>query len=82
MKQDLVKKEILEIIGNLAKIPPDKIDPGRNFALMGLDSFLMIEIIFVIERHYSIEIPQDSFGQIKNINDIITVVKRVKRKTK
>jgi acyl carrier protein len=81
MKQDLVKKEILEMIGNVAKISSDQIDPKKDFALMGLDSFLMIEIIFVIERHYNIEIPQDSFGQIKNISDIITVVKRIKKKT-
>ena len=75
-----IKKDVLETIGHLTKIAPEEIDLEKNFAQTGLDSLIMVEIIFAFERKYEIDIPQESFSQIQTINDLIVLIKKTIKK--
>lgn len=72
-----IKKEIVEIISNLGKIPKEKIDPKEHFAAAGLDSFIIVEIIFAIENKFEIDIPQDSLANVQNVEGLVELTKQL-----
>ncbi len=75
--EEKIKKEIVEIISNLGKIPKERIDLKEHFTSAGLDSFTIIEIIFAIENKFEIDIPQDSLANIQNVGQLIELTKQL-----
>ncbi|MDD5583920.1 MAG: acyl carrier protein [Candidatus Omnitrophica bacterium] len=77
-----IRKEVLEIVSNLAKLPKEKIEKYNkdDFNELGLDSFTLVEIDFSIENTFDIDIPQDSLPGIKNFNDLVTLIQTLVKK--
>lgn len=77
-----VKAELIEIISNLSKIPKENIEKynDRSFAELGIDSFLLVEIIFAIENKFEIDIPQDSLATIKSLDDLTALIQKLSKK--
>ncbi|MGW0711226.1 beta-ketoacyl reductase [Streptomyces sp. NPDC002643] len=54
---------IVDVIrGHLARIlscAPDKIDPERSFAMMGVDSLIALEVLFIVEREFAVRLGLD-----------------------
>ncbi|MCK9573108.1 MAG: acyl carrier protein [Candidatus Omnitrophica bacterium] len=76
------RKEIINIISKLAKIAEETIDKnsGMHFTESGIDSFALVEIIFEIENKFNINIPQDSLVTIKSVDDLVKLVKVLRKK--
>jgi acyl carrier protein len=75
-----IKKDVIEIISNLSKIPKERIDLKEHFTAAGLDSFTIVEIIFAIENKFEIDIPQDSLSGIQNVGELIELIKQLLEK--
>jgi acyl carrier protein len=77
-----IKKEIVEIVSNLSKIPKEKIEKcnSENFADLGMDSFALVEIVFAIENTFDINIPQDSLAKVKNLDDLTALIEQLLKK--
>lgn len=54
---------IIDVIrGHLARIlsrAPEKIDPESSFAMMGVDSLIALEVLFIVEREFAVRLGLD-----------------------
>jgi acyl carrier protein len=41
---------------------------------LGVDSLMAIELMVALDKEYKIDIPEDKFRSIKNVNDAVDVV--------
>jgi len=79
MTEDL-EKEIKSLVAKVIKIPEEKIDPQANlFRDLGVDSLLGIEIFAALDKKYGITVPEDKLRGINTLNDIIALVKELKK---
>ena len=75
--QEDVKKEVIETISNLTKIPLQDIDPTINFRDAGLDSFALVEVVFAIENKYDITFPQEGLLDITTVNQFVVFIEKI-----
>lgn len=52
-----VLTDLVRVLGDILRIKPEKIDPGRTFQSMGLDSLLIVEFVAVVNAHYGLRMP-------------------------
>jgi acyl carrier protein len=77
---DNIEKEIKALVSKVIKIPEDKIDPNADlFKDLGVDSLLGVEIFATLDKKYNIDIPEQKLIKIKSLNDIIDIVREVKK---
>lgn len=76
------RKEIINIISKLTKISEDTISKNSNvhFTESGIDSFALVEIVFEIENKFDVSIPQDSLISVKNVDDLVKLVAKLRNK--
>ena len=77
MSADLTRSNILE---RLRTVVPDKIDidptlmvPEARLEDIGLDSFTLIELVFLAEEEFHIRIPLDDLRPV-TVNDVIEII--------
>ena len=71
-----------EILSNLRRIAPQHIaidpetlKPEARLADIGIDSFALIELIFVVEEKFNIRIPLEGITA-ETVDDVVSVVER------
>ncbi|MHB8666570.1 MAG: acyl carrier protein [Burkholderiales bacterium] len=64
--------EIVQLIHDKFGVEPDVLDPTTALTEFGLDSLTLVELIFAIEEHFGIEIPDHA--DIKNLKDLATLI--------
>jgi amino acid adenylation domain-containing protein len=64
-----IRRRIREIIGKALRMPPEAINPNRDFIDMGADSLVLIESIQAIRKLYGIRLAvRDIFEKLTNID--------------
>jgi acyl carrier protein len=43
---------------------------------LGVDSLMAMEVMVTVDKKFKIDIPEDEFSQIKNVNDAVATVMR------
>lgn len=80
MVNDQLSKEIKSLVAKVIKIPEEKINPNANlFTDLGVDSLLGVEIFAALDKKYGIEVPEDKLRSINTLNDIIELVRTLRR---
>lgn len=79
---DSVDSEIFGILAKHTELQDDEITPDTRLDSIGVDSLLMVEIIFDLEEHFDISIPDPDFvgeqgSQFKTAADVVKSVKEV-----
>lgn len=80
---DSIDNEIIGILAKHTQLENDKITPDTRLDSIGVDSLLMVEIIFDLEEHFDISIPDPDFvgeqsqQQFKTAADVVRSVKEV-----
>jgi acyl carrier protein len=79
---DSIDNEIFGILAKHTQLENDKITPDTRLDSIGVDSLLMVEIIFDLEEHFDISIPDPDFvgeqsQQFKTAADVVRNVKEV-----
>jgi acyl carrier protein len=71
-----------EILQRLKKVIPEKVDvdagqlePDAKLADIGIDSFSLIELVFVAEEEFGIKIPIEGL-QVTTVGDVLAVIER------
>lgn len=75
---DLINKinNIIAKKGFKLKITKDNLDkPFKDF---DIDSISLMMIILDIENSFSIQLPDDELMKIKNANDLLDIIKKIK----
>jgi len=80
MTNDKLEKEIKSLVAKVIKIPEEKIDLKANlFTDLGVDSLLGVEIFAALDQKYHIDIPEDKLREIQTLEDVINLVRQLKK---
>ena len=71
MSEETTKK-VIDIISKQLEIEPDKIKPETNLKDdLNLDSLDMIEVVYEVEDHFDVQIPEDSIKDIQTFQQVV-----------
>ena len=70
---DQVAAEIQAMMAKSFELAPEKVQPGAELELLGVDSLAAIEFMFELEDHFKIRLA-DERAPIKTVQDVIDVV--------
>jgi acyl carrier protein len=72
-----VRAEVKKMIAEVTEREPEEITDTALFAEeLGVDSLMAMEVMVAVDKKYKINIPEDEFATIKNVNDTVAVVLR------
>lgn len=69
-----IEQTLLDIVRREKNISTDTISPLTMLADAGVDSLDALTILFAIEEHFKISIPDDRARSIKTFGDMVDVV--------
>jgi acyl carrier protein len=74
---DDVRKEVRRLVAEITERSPEEVSDTALFLEdLGIDSLMAIEMLVAVDKKYRIQIPEEEFGTIKNVNDAVGVVLR------
>ena len=74
---DDIRNEVRKLVAEITEREPQEVsDTAQFIEEMGIDSLMAIEILVAVDKKYKIEIPEEEFGKIRNVNDAVEVVQR------
>ena len=72
-----IRDEVKKLIAEVTEREPEEITDTALFAEeLGVDSLMAMEVMVAVDKKYKINIPEDEFAKIKNVNDTVVVVQR------
>ena len=72
-----IRKEVRRLVAEITERGPEEISDTALFVEdLGIDSLMAIEMLVAVDKKYRIQIPEEEFGQIKNVNDAVEIVQR------
>jgi len=69
-----ISEKLVTIVRQEKNIPEDMLQPATLLADAGIDSLDSLTILFAIEEHFKISIPDDRARAIRTFGDLIDVV--------
>ena len=70
-----IRAEVKRLIAEVTEREPDEITDTALFAdELGVDSLMAMEVMVAVDKKYKINIPEDEFATIKNVNDTVAIV--------
>ena len=74
---DEIRKQVRILIAEITEREPDEVSDTALFVDdLGIDSLMAIEMLVAVDKKYKIEISEEEFGKIKNVNDAVEAVQR------
>jgi acyl carrier protein len=74
---DDVETLVFELLSKRAKVVHPSISRSVSLAELGIDSLGGLELIFALEDHFKISIPDDTTQEVKTAGDIIDAIHRL-----
>jgi acyl carrier protein len=79
---DSFENIVLDVLANHAQLDRDKVTASTPLDNIGVDSLLMVEIIFDLEEKFDISIPDPDFigqqgPQFKTAGDVVRIAKEI-----
>jgi acyl carrier protein len=73
-----MEQTLREIVAKVAETTPD-FDANASFReKLNVDSVRALEIVFEIERVFSIQVPEDRYAEVKNFNNLLSLIASIK----
>lgn len=69
-----IEQQLIEIVRKEKDIPADKLQADAQLAEAGIDSLDSLTILFAIEEHFRISIPDTAARGMKTFGDMVDVV--------
>ena len=67
-----ISESVKEIFQKTLKVDPAKIEPGTNLKDdLNLDSLDMIEVVYEVEDHFDVQIPEESIKDIQTFQQVV-----------
>jgi len=74
---DAIRQKVRELVAEITERSPEEIADTALFTEdLGIDSLMAIEMLVAVDKKYKIQIPEEEFGKIKNVNDAVEIVHR------
>jgi len=76
-----VSDSVLNILAKHTELERNKVTPDTPLQLSGVDSLMMVEIIFDLEEHFDISIPDEMLGmqnqKLDTAADVVLLVEEL-----
>ena len=67
-----ISESVKEIFQKTLKVEPDKLKPETVLKDdLNLDSLDMIEVVYEVEDHFDVQIPEDSIKEIRTFQQVV-----------
>lgn len=74
LSRDAILARLREILPHRIDVDPALLVPDAALADIGIDSFALIELVFLAEDAYGIKIPMEGL-KVRTLGDVLDVVK-------
>jgi acyl carrier protein len=75
---DDIRNEVRRLVAEITEREPSEISDSAHFVdELGIDSLMAIEMMVAVDKKYKVEISEEEFGKIKNVNDAVELVQRL-----
>jgi len=72
-----IRNEVRKLVAEITEREPDEVSDTAEFVEeLGIDSLMAIEMLVAVDKKYKIEISEEEFAKIKNVNDAVAAVQR------
>jgi acyl carrier protein len=72
-----VRSEIKNLIAVVTERDAEEVSDTALFVDdLGVDSLMAMEVMVTVDKKFKIDIPEEEFSQIKNVNDAVATVMR------
>jgi len=74
---DKVREEVRNRVAELTEADPSGVSDTADFIEeLGVDSLMAIELMVALDKEYKIDIPEEEFREIRNVDQAVDVVMR------
>jgi len=73
-----IAEKVIDIVTQQQGLPPGIVQPDSTFAELGIDSLDGLNILFVIEAEFQIEIPDSLAKMVTGIAQIVEILTAIK----
>ncbi len=72
---DDIRKLTKQLLADVTETEPEEIGDTDSFILdLDLDSLMALEVMVSLSKTYRIEIPEEEFAELQNVNNVVEVV--------
>ena len=72
-----IRDAIKRLVADITERSPEEISDTAHFQEeLGIDSLLAMELMVNMDKRYKIDIPEEEFQKIRNVNDAVAAVER------
>jgi acyl carrier protein len=72
-----IRATVRELIAEITEREPSEISDTALFTEdLGIDSLAGMEIMVTVDKRFKVDIPEEEFDKIKNVNDAVEMVQR------
>ena len=69
---DQISEEVKQIFQKTLKVDAEKLEPGTVLKDdLNLDSLDMIEVVYEVEDHFDVQIPEESIKEIRTFQQVV-----------
>jgi acyl carrier protein len=72
-----LRDELIDLIADEALIDKARLAPSATLADIGLDSVGVVSIVFAVEDKYGVEIAEDAFKDVADLDGFLSVMEAV-----
>ncbi len=69
-----IEQQLIDIVRKEKEMPADRLKPETELAEAGIDSLDALTILFAIEEHFRISIPDTAARGMKTFGDMVDIV--------
>ncbi len=74
---DQIRAEVKRLIAEVTERTPEEISDTAHFTEeLGVDSLMAMEVMVAVDKKYKINIPEEEFTQLQNVDQTVDVVQR------
>ncbi len=77
IKTDEIRTEIKRLIAEVTERTPEEVSDTAHFTdELGVDSLMAMEVMVAVDKKYKINIPEEEFTKLQNVDQTVEVVER------
>lgn len=71
-----INQQVFQTLGKYLRLDPSKLQPEDSLRDdLGLDSLQTIELVYEVESAFDLQIPDEDFGRLRTIGDVVLYLK-------
>ncbi len=77
LNADQIREEVREKVAELTELETSEVSDNALFIdELGIDSLMAIELMVALDKAYKIDISEEEFREIRNVNETVEVITR------